>query len=190
MQNDFSLIDRRAEENGVSEASSPIHENVGFMAYNALAGGVLTGKYGLNSPPAAPDDGDGRRQRESLSKPRGRMDTIGWGRTLYRYRSAPALRAVKEYAALAEKYKMSPAEMSIRWCQERELVTSTLIGHTSLDQLRRCIDYAKKGAAAPLPEELLWKIDQVHMKNRLPIFASERVGDDWYGQGEIGERIP
>lgn len=40
MQNDFSLIDRRAEENGVSEASSPVHENVGFMAYNALAGGM------------------------------------------------------------------------------------------------------------------------------------------------------
>jgi aryl-alcohol dehydrogenase-like predicted oxidoreductase len=30
MQNDFSLIDRRSEENGVVEASSPIHENVGI----------------------------------------------------------------------------------------------------------------------------------------------------------------
>jgi len=45
MQNDFSLINRRIEENGMSEASSPIHLNTGFMAYNALAGGVLTGKY-------------------------------------------------------------------------------------------------------------------------------------------------
>ena len=26
------------EENGLSEASSPLHENTGFMAYNALAG--------------------------------------------------------------------------------------------------------------------------------------------------------
>lgn len=45
MQNDFSLINRRIEENGLAEASSPIHLNTGFMAYNALAGGVLTGKY-------------------------------------------------------------------------------------------------------------------------------------------------
>jgi aryl-alcohol dehydrogenase-like predicted oxidoreductase len=45
MQNDFSLINRRVEENGQAEASSPIHLNTGFMAYNALAGGVLTGKY-------------------------------------------------------------------------------------------------------------------------------------------------
>ena len=35
----------QVEENGLSEASSPLHENTGFMAYNALAGGVLTGKY-------------------------------------------------------------------------------------------------------------------------------------------------
>ena len=45
LQNDYSLINRRIEENGVSEGSSPIHMNTGFMAYNVLAGGVLTGKY-------------------------------------------------------------------------------------------------------------------------------------------------
>ena len=38
MQNDFSIINRRVEENGLTEASSPVHENVGFMAYNVLAG--------------------------------------------------------------------------------------------------------------------------------------------------------
>ena len=32
MQNDYSIINRRIEENGLSEASSPYHENVGFMA--------------------------------------------------------------------------------------------------------------------------------------------------------------
>ena len=41
MQNDYSLINRRVEENGLSEASAPWNENVGFMAYNVLAGGVL-----------------------------------------------------------------------------------------------------------------------------------------------------
>jgi hypothetical protein len=30
----------------------------------------------------------------------------------------------------------------------------------------------------------------VHMRNRLPIFASDRVGRDWDGAGEIGERVP
>jgi len=45
MQGDFSILDRKSEENGVAEAASPYNENVGFMAYNALAGGMLTGKY-------------------------------------------------------------------------------------------------------------------------------------------------
>lgn len=36
MQNDYSIINRRTDENGLSEASSPINENVGFMAYNVL----------------------------------------------------------------------------------------------------------------------------------------------------------
>ena len=38
MQNDYSLINRRVEENGLSEASAPWNEDVGFMGYNALAG--------------------------------------------------------------------------------------------------------------------------------------------------------
>ena len=52
MQNDYSILNRRIDENGLSEASSPVHENAGFMAYNVLAGGVLTGKY-LETPYAA-----------------------------------------------------------------------------------------------------------------------------------------
>ena len=37
MQNDFSLLNRRIEENGLSEASNPINENCGFMACNRRA---------------------------------------------------------------------------------------------------------------------------------------------------------
>ena len=46
MQNDYSLINRRIEENGLSEASAPWNENVGFMGYNVLAGGMLPGIRG------------------------------------------------------------------------------------------------------------------------------------------------
>lgn len=49
MQGDFSMVNRRSEENGVTEASSPIHENVGFFGYNILAGGYLTG-YSCTPP--------------------------------------------------------------------------------------------------------------------------------------------
>ena len=77
MQNDYSLIDRRAEENGVSEASSPINENVGFMAYNVLAGGYLTGKY-LTGPPPTYDNPSLVASQVTRTQPRGRHDEAGW----------------------------------------------------------------------------------------------------------------
>ena len=79
MQNDYSVINRRVEENGLSEASAPWNENIGFMGYNALAGGVLTGKY--LEVPAATDDSNRVRSMASSLQPRGRMDEAGWGRT-------------------------------------------------------------------------------------------------------------
>jgi aryl-alcohol dehydrogenase-like predicted oxidoreductase len=186
MQNDFSLIDRRSEENGVSEASSPIHENVGFMAYNVLAGGYLTGKYFSGQLPTY-DNPNFATSQITRMKPRGRHDEPSWSRTLYRYRSEPATNAIKEYAKLASKFGISLTEMSLRWSKGRTSVTTSLIGHTSMEQFSETLKYFR---ADPLPPDLIWEIDRVHMKNRLPIFSSTRVGEDWYGEGEIGERIP
>jgi len=186
MQNDYSLINRRIEENGVSECSSARNENVGFLAYNTLAGGVLTGKY-LKTP-AGVDNPDREAGRRSMENPRGRMDEYGWGRTLYRYRSGPATLATRSYAELANKYGLSLTELALRWCRERSAVTSTLVGHSSVAQLDEDLSYFKNTKA--LPPQLLWEVDRIHMRNRLPIFSSTRVGEDWDGEGEIGEPIP
>ena len=187
IQGDFSLIDRKSEENAVAEAASPYNENVGFMSYNALAGGMLTGKY--MDVPAALDNLANRNQAMvSLQNPRGRMDTRGWGGTLYRYRTEAAQDAIREYQRIAEKYKMPLTELALRWNRQRSLITTTLVGHTSMQQLEDSIKYFK--IKEPLSEDIMWEIDMVHMKNRLPIFSSNRVGRDWYGEGEIGESIP
>eukprot|EP00966_Prymnesium_polylepis_P185085 4289712-Prymnesium_polylepis.1 len=156
------------------------------MAYNALAGGVLTGKY--LATPAAVDDPNGTTRASNLEKPRGRMDDFSWGRTLYRYRSGPADDATRTYAKLAKANGMSLTEMSLRWARSRPSVTTTLLGHTSMAQLDEDLRYFRE--TKPLPEQLAWDIDRVHMRNRLPIFASTRVGRDWEGEGEIGEPIP
>ena len=188
MQGDYSLINRRSEENGLAEASSPVHENAGWMGYNLLAGGVLTGKY--RKIKAAVDNPDDPALAERLLKnPRGRMDDYSWGQTLYRYRSGPALRAVDAYAALAEEAGITLTELAIRWAQRRAFMTTALIGHTSLAQLDETLDYFD-ASKPPLDDALMWAIDRVHMRNRLPIFSSDRVGADWDGTGEIGERIP
>ena len=116
------------------------------------------------------------------------MDDLSWGRTLYRYRSGPALEAASAYAALAIESGMSLTEMSLRWSREREGLTSALVGHTSLEQLEQTLAAYTNPEA--LPEQLNWEIDCIHMRNRLPVFGSYRVGADAFGAGEIGERIP
>ena len=187
MQNDFSLIDRRAEESGVAEAASSIHENVGFMAYNALAGGYLTSKY-RNGQPTTYDNPSFADSQKTRAAPRGRHDDASWGRTLYRYRTAAANEAIASYDALAAKWKMSLLELSLRWCRQRRLVTTVLVGQSSMAQLEE--DLRVFQVKDELPAELMWEIDRVHMRNRLPIFSSDRVGKDWNGEGEIGELIP
>lgn len=184
LQGDFSLIDRKSEENGVAEAASPYNENVGFMAYNALAGGMLTGKY--MDRPAALDNEEREKVIEAMRNPRGRMDEFGWSRTLYRYRTEAAREAIREYDKIARGAGMSLTELSLRWCRQRSLVTTTLVGHSNADQLRQSLDFFAK--SKPLGEDVMWEIDRVHMRNRLPIFSSERVGKDWKGEGEIGDR--
>jgi aryl-alcohol dehydrogenase-like predicted oxidoreductase len=186
IQGDFSIVDRKSEENGVAEAASPFNENVGFMSYNALAGGVLTGKY--MDVPAALDDPVRDRAIKSLEEPRGRMDTRGWGGTLYRYRTEAVQQAIPEYAKIAAKHKMSLTELSLRWTKQRSLITTTLVGHTNMKQLEESAKYF--AMKEPLSEDIMWEIDMIHMRNRLPIFSSNRVGKDWFGEGEIGEPIP
>jgi len=107
---------------------------------------------------------------------------------LYRYRSEPAEVATRLYAELAAAYGLSLTELSVRWARSRPSVTTSLVGHTSMAQLEEDLKYFRE--TKPLPEQLLWEIDRVHMRNRLPIFSSTRVGKDWDGEGEIGESIP
>jgi aryl-alcohol dehydrogenase-like predicted oxidoreductase len=102
------LIDRKSEENGVAEAASPYNENVGFTSYNALAGGMLTGKY-IDKPAAI----DLTERDKVIAQMQSAMDEIGWGSTLYRYRTEAAQEAIKEYAKIAKRANMSLNRTSI-----------------------------------------------------------------------------
>ncbi|KAH8058291.1 oxidoreductase [Aureococcus anophagefferens] len=196
MENDYSLVNRRVEENGLSEASSPAICNAGFLAYNVLAGGMLTGKYGLflgeKTDPPAVDDPDRERATRNNEKPRGRMDTRGWGNTLGRYRTTAARSAMKNYARLADEYglKGGTTELALRFCAGRGAVSSSLVGHTSLAQLDATVAAFKGAAKGPLPAQLRWEIDRVHLQNRLPLFSNDEAQSDWLGEGFIGERLP
>lgn len=144
IQNSYSLIVRSAFETDLAEVCSPSHKNVGLLAYSPLAGGALSGKYLNNTPEGA---------RFTLFP--GYMD---------RFNKSQAVDAVKEYTKIAEKYGMTPSEMALVFCKSRWFVTSTIIGATSLDQLKENID----AFDLEMSDEMLEDINQLYKKYRDP----------------------
>jgi len=115
IQNPYSLLNRTYEI-GLAEVS--VREDVGLLAYSPLAFGVLSGKY-LNGIPA--------NSRIALFPQMGR------------YNSPEAHRATQLYADLAKKYNLNLAQMALAFCNQREFLTSTIIGATTMAQLKENI---------------------------------------------------
>ena len=141
IQNLYNLTARAFETSLMDETC--FRENVGLLAYSPLAFGQLSGKY-IDNPNAS-----GRLTRFPPT----------WSP---RYLRPGVLAAVKEYAQLARDNGMTPAQMALAWCYSRWFVASTVIGATSLTQLKENID----AADITLPANVVAAIDAIHA--RLP----------------------
>jgi aryl-alcohol dehydrogenase-like predicted oxidoreductase len=75
-----------------------------------------------------------------------------------RYDSAQSQAATEAYAAIAAKYKLSLAQMSLAFVCQQPFVTSCLIGATTMDQLSENID----AGDVELSKDLLAEIEVVH----------------------------
>jgi aryl-alcohol dehydrogenase-like predicted oxidoreductase len=116
IQNPYSLLNRLFEV-GLSEIC--LRENVGLLAYSPLGFGVLSGKY-LNS-----------------SNPNYRMGRFP---QFIRYTSENATKATRLYNDLAQANGLTLVQMAEAFVHQQEFVTSTIIGATSLEQLKENID--------------------------------------------------
>lgn len=142
MQNEYSLLHRIYD---LDFAELSHHEDVGLLSYSSLAGGLLTGKYeGGVVPPGS---------RLSINP------NIG-GRV--NDHLEPAL---GQYLDVARKHGLNPAQMALAFCLARPFLTSVIIGATSMDQLKTCID-AKN---LVLDDTVLEDIAQVHRKWPIPL---------------------
>lgn len=113
IQNEFSLLDRRFQFD-LQEIS--LAEDCGLLAWSPLCRGILSGKY-LNG-----------------ARPPGARITI---ETRPEKRLTPQCEeAVKAYIGVAEKHGLDVCQMAIAFVNSRPFVTSTLIGATSMDQLK------------------------------------------------------
>lgn len=142
IQNEFSLLHAKDWPYLIENC---IHEQVAYLPWSPLGGGVLSGKY-LNG-----------------ARPEGSRWTIQQRNGLFRD-SETVEAAVSEYKALAEANGMSAAQLALAWCNQVDGVTSSIIGATSMAQLEE--DLA--AFANPLFHELLAQIGQIFKKYPLP----------------------
>jgi len=117
IQNVYNLLSRKFED-GLDEVA--LRENVGLLAYSPLAQGYLSGKYRGGALPEG--------SRKQLFD------------RLQRYETPGADPAMEAYFALAEAHGTSPTALALKFCDTRPFVTSTIIGATTMDQLKTCID--------------------------------------------------
>ena len=143
IQNAYNLLNR-TYESGLSELTR--HEGIPLLAYSPLGFGHLTGKYLAGAKP------DGARLT--------RFPPFG-----QRYAKPNVEVAVSAYADLAARSGLSPAAMAIAFVRSRWFVASTIIGATTLDQLREDIDAAQ----IELPAAVLAEIDAIHLKYPNPV---------------------
>lgn len=137
VQNAYNLLNR-TWENGLSEIG--FRERVSLLAYSPLAFGVLTGKYQQN-PGAA-----------------GRVTLFeGFAQ---RYRKPATSPAVAAYAQLARQHGLTPAQLALGFVYNRWCVDSTIIGATTMDQLRENL----AAAQLVLTEDVRAGIEQIYLQ--------------------------
>ncbi|MGA9606179.1 MAG: NADP(H)-dependent aldo-keto reductase [Rouxiella badensis] len=141
IQNPYSLLNRSFEV-GLSEISQ--HEGVELLAYSSLAFGTLSGKY-LNG-----------------AKPAGARNTLFSRFT--RYSSAQSEAAVAEYVGLAKKLNLDPSQMALAFVRQQPFVASTLLGATTLEQLKINID----SQDLTLDEEVINALEEIHKRFTIP----------------------
>ncbi len=141
IQNPYSLLNRSFEV-GLAEVSQ--YEGVELLAYSCLAFGTLTGKY-LNG-----------------AKPAGARNTLFSRFT--RYSSEQSQKAVAAYVDIAKRHNLDPAQMALAFVRRQPFVASTLLGATTMEQLKTNVE----SLHLDLSDEVIAEIEAVHQVYTYP----------------------
>lgn len=110
-----------------------------LVAYNPLAGGLLTGKHDRNAPqPGTRFDGN-RQYKE-------------------RYWREPLLRGAACLEAVAAEHQLSLPALSLAWLIHHSAADAVVLGASNASQLKENLALCRNG---PLPGEALRRIDAV-----------------------------
>ena len=141
IQNPYSLLNRTFEI-GLSEFAH--REHISLLAYSPTAMATLSGKYLDNRQPA------------------------GARLTLFpdyrRYKTREAGPAIEKYVTLARQSGLDPVQMALAYVNSRPFLTSTIIGATSMEQLK--INLASVNIE--LPKDIIKNIEKIHIQHPNP----------------------
>jgi len=121
LQNSYSLISRNVD-NDLAEAL--YRENMSLLAYSPLAAGILSGKYLGGAKPAG--------ARFTL------FDSLG-----IRFRKPMVSEAVDAYAMLAKRRGLTLVQLALGYVASRWFLGASIIGATSMAQLKEDIAAAQ-----------------------------------------------
>jgi aryl-alcohol dehydrogenase-like predicted oxidoreductase len=141
IQNPYSLLSRSFE---IGLAEMAIRDDVGLLAYSPLGFGVLSGKFL-----------DGARPPESR--------VVRWSR-FARYSGEIADKTTAAYVEVARRHGLDPAQMALAFVTRQRFVTSTLIGATTMGQLKANLD----SVTTNLSEDVIQDIEAVHQAQPNP----------------------
>ena len=142
VQNAYNLL-CRTYEIGLAEIS--IREKSGLLAYSPLAGGFLTGKYRNKNLP------ENSRQKQ-------------FAEYYTRYSKPYAAEVIEKYFNISKKFDLNFAQMSIKFCEIQKFITSTIIGATTMEQLKTNIESVN----VTLEKEVIKEINNVHLIHSNP----------------------
>ena len=134
VQNPYSLLNRLFE---VGSSEVCIRENIGLLAYSPLAFGVLSGKFLTGE-----------------SHPNARLSLFP---QYSRYNSEQCTKATVLYSEIAEKNGLSLTELALAFIEQQAFVTSTIIGATTMEQLKENIATIQ----VSLSDEIISEINKV-----------------------------
>ncbi|MEM1288288.1 MAG: aldo/keto reductase [Pseudomonadota bacterium] len=137
VQNAYNVVNRTYE---VNMAEMGMREDVGLLAYSPLGQGYLTGKY------------------RHGAKPEGARRTL-FGR-MGRYEGPGRNEAIEDYLKLCDDRGIDPSQTAIRFTTSKPFVASSIIGSTTMEQLKHDI------AAWEMPwdDELDAAINALHVQ--------------------------
>lgn len=117
VQNEYSLLCRRFDHDLAEVA---MHEECGLLAWSPLCRGILSGKYLNGARPSG-----ARLSIETRQEHRDGAQTNA---------------AVQAYIDVAKKHGLDICQMALAFVNQQPFVTSTLIGATTMPQLKTDID--------------------------------------------------